>query len=211
MTGETLIELHVGAEGGSALRIVAVHGSARRGGNTDILLERAMAGAREEGAEVRLIRAAELRIAGCRGCEGCRNTGRCVQQDDMQGIYDDFLASGGYIFATPIYGWGPSGQIKLFLDRLYAIVGPLQRRDRKDRKYAALITAFGASDPSTADETVRMFRKICRHVRVDFLDELRVTAQEKGEVLKKPSELAKAEELGRELAHRIKEIKAEDI
>jgi len=188
------------------LKIVAVHGSARRGGNTDILLERAIAGARGEGAEVRLVRAVELKIAGCRGCDGCKQTGRCVQKDDMQGIYDEFLAAGGYIFATPIYGWGPSGQIKLFLDRLYAIVGPLQRRDRKDRKYAVLITAFGSTDPSTADETVGMFRKICRHVRVDFLGELRVTAQEKGEVLKKPRELERAEDLGRDLARRIKRL-----
>jgi len=188
------------------LKIVAVHGSARRGGNTDILLERAIAGARGEGVEVRLVRAAELKIAGCRGCEGCKETGRCVQRDDMQGIYDDFLAAGGYIFATPIYGWGPSGQIKLFLDRLYAIVGPLQRRDRKDRKYAALITAFGASDPSTADETVGMFRKICRYVRVDFVGELRVTAQERGDVLEKPQELKAAEDLGRDLARSVKGI-----
>jgi len=188
------------------LKIVAVHGSARRGGNTDILLERAIAGAKGEGVEVRLVRAAELKIAGCRGCEGCKETGRCVQRDDMQGIYDDFLAAGGYIFATPIYGWGPSGQIKLFLDRLYAIVGPLQRRDRKDRKCAALITAFGASDPSTADETVGMFRKICRYVRVDFVGELRATAQGKGEVLEKPDDLAKAEDLGRQLARRIKGV-----
>ncbi len=184
--------------------ILAVHGSARRGGNTDILLEHAMKGARSEGATVQLIRVAELRIAGCRGCEGCRETGRCVQQDDMQDYYDAVLAADGYIFATPIYGWGPSGQIKLFLDRLYCLVGLLQRRAKKERKCAALVTAFGASDPSTSDETSRMFRKICRHVRVDFVGELRVSAQEKGEVSRKPQELEKAERLGQELATAIK-------
>ena len=187
------------------MKIIALHGSARRGGNTDILLEHAATGAREEGADVLFIRTAELRIAGCRGCDKCKETGRCVQQDDMQAFYDDFLAADGYIFATPIYGWGPSGQIKLFLDRLYALVGPLQQRDEKDCKYAALITAFGASDPSTADETVGMFKKICRHVRVDLIDDLRVTAQEQGEVLSKPKELEKAERLGRDIARRIRE------
>ncbi len=186
------------------MRIIAVHGSARRGGNTDILLEHAVRGSREEGAEVLLVRAAELKISGCRGCDKCKETGRCVQEDDMQDIYDDFLAADGYIFATPIYGWGPSGQIKLFLDRLYALVGPLQNRGREDHKHAALITAFGSSDPSTADETTGMFRKICRHARVNFIDDLRVTAQDRGEVLTKPHELRKAERLGRDIVRRIR-------
>jgi len=63
----------------------------------------------------------------------------------------------------------------------------LASRDSLDYpERAVLITAFGASDSSTADETVGVFRKVCRHVRVDFLGELRLTAQEKAEVLKKP-------------------------
>ena len=104
-----------------ALIVVALAGSPRRGGNTDILLEQAMAGARDAGAQVEELRLNLLRVRPCQHCDGCIETGVCVIKDDMQAIHRQLRAAGRIILAAPIFFMALPAQAKLVIDRCQAL------------------------------------------------------------------------------------------
>ncbi len=96
-------------------------GSPRQQGNTAILVQEALAGAAELGADVKLLHLDGKDIAFCDGCESCIETGECKVADDMQQIYAEVLAADGIILGTPVYFWNVSAQMKAFIDRTYAL------------------------------------------------------------------------------------------
>ena len=106
------------------MKFVGIHGSARKGGNTDVLLNVALEEAKESGVFVDKIFLADKSIAPCDGCMGCTKTGNCVIDDDAQDIYSRMLESDGIIWATPVYFWSMTGQTKTLMDRTYALLYP---------------------------------------------------------------------------------------
>lgn len=67
--------------------IIGLSGSPRVGGNTDIILQEALAAAKAEDAEVKLIRISDYRIQPCNGCMACFSTKKCVTDDDGESLY----------------------------------------------------------------------------------------------------------------------------
>lgn len=102
------------------MRVLALTGSPRKGGNTETLVAAIMRGVARAGAEGETIRLSDLVIGPCIACGGCQKTGQCVIDDDMQGLYGKILAAEVIILASPIYFYGLSAQTKLFVDRLQA-------------------------------------------------------------------------------------------
>ena len=102
--------------------LLAFVGSARRAGNTDILVSQAMAGAREAGATARRVRLSTLHMEPCRGCMTC-TTGRCRVVDDMGSVLDSMLGARALLFATPVYFWNVSGLMKTLWDRMLPLAG----------------------------------------------------------------------------------------
>jgi multimeric flavodoxin WrbA len=101
--------------------ILIVVGSANRGGNTDTLAERFAEGAREAGHEVQKVFLGDD-IHGCRSCGACQVSRKgCVIKDIMQEIYPLYEKSDTVVLASPVFFATISGQLKAFLDRLYAI------------------------------------------------------------------------------------------
>ena len=100
-------------------KIMAVAASARRNGNSDLLLQHALAGIRsvEPDAEVETMIPFDLSISPCRSCRGCHTTGRCVVQDGMQEIYPKLDACDHMVVATPVYFTTVPGHLKLLIDR----------------------------------------------------------------------------------------------
>jgi len=99
------------------MKVLGISGSPRRKGNTELLLDRALEGARERGADVEKIVLSDLDIHPCRHCDGCADTGLCVVQDDMQRLYTRFRTLDALILAAPIFFMGPSAQTKSMIDR----------------------------------------------------------------------------------------------
>ncbi|MDP6440049.1 MAG: flavodoxin family protein [Candidatus Brocadiia bacterium] len=100
-------------------KVLAVAGSARRNGNSDALLEKALEGIREAepGAEIETLIPYQLSIAPCRACDGCFKTGRCVVKDQMQEIYPRFEACDHLVVASPLYFTSVPGHLKVLIDR----------------------------------------------------------------------------------------------
>ncbi len=103
--------------------LVAIVGSARRGGNTDLLVSAAIAGARLAGARCRRVRLHEISMLHCAGCMRC-TAGRCVsRRDGVAGILEDMRRARALLFATPVYFWNVSGLMKTFWDRMLPLAG----------------------------------------------------------------------------------------
>lgn len=103
------------------MNVVAIYGSPRQGGNSDTLLQQAVAGARQAGAQVVEIRACDMAIEGCRNCGGCDKTGQCIIDDDMQKVYPQLEAADAVILSVPIFFYAPPAQAKALIDRCQAL------------------------------------------------------------------------------------------
>lgn len=101
--------------------VLGLAGSPRRGGNTDLLLEQALAGAESEGAVVERLLLSTLDIRPCRHCDGCLETGICIVNDDMQPIHRKLREVDRLVLAAPIMFMGLSAQAKIAIDRCQAL------------------------------------------------------------------------------------------
>ncbi|MGQ9515132.1 MAG: flavodoxin family protein [Thermoproteota archaeon] len=89
-------------------------------GNTAHLVKSVLDGASKHGAETEMFTFENLKINPCRVCNRCETLGRCVEEDDMQKIYDALTKTDIMVFGTPIYHDHVSAQAKIITDRLYA-------------------------------------------------------------------------------------------
>ncbi|MFP5211767.1 MAG: flavodoxin family protein [Acidobacteriota bacterium] len=102
-------------------KILAVHGSPRRGGNTSYLLDRAVQGAKDAGADVEEVVLRDLKMSPCLEIYGCKKTGRCVIKDDFQALHDKLLECRGLMLASPIFFYTVSAHTKILMDRCQAL------------------------------------------------------------------------------------------
>ena len=118
------------------MNVLGIYGSPRKRGNTDILLDKALEGARSAGAEVTLVYARKLKMSGCLECGGCNKTGKCVVKDDMQTVYPMLQAADVIILASPIFFYGMSAQVKALIDRGQAMWSKrMLEKTREERKH----------------------------------------------------------------------------
>lgn len=98
-------------------KVLVLAGSPRKGGNSDLLCDALIRGARESGNNAEKIYVQDLKIGSCRACYGCRGTGRCVQKDDMDTLLEKMIAADVIVLATPVYFYSMDGQMKTMIDR----------------------------------------------------------------------------------------------
>ncbi|VUT27709.1 MAG: Iron-sulfur flavoprotein [Candidatus Syntrophoarchaeum sp. GoM_oil] len=99
-------------------KLLGLVGSARKNGNTEILIKEALMAAEAEGADVGMIRLTDLDIKPCTGCMACvfKDSG-CRIDDDMEWIFERMIEADGIILGAPTYFLSPAGVIKMFNDR----------------------------------------------------------------------------------------------
>ena len=139
--------------------IVVLSGSPRKDGNTARLAEAVIEGANAADKEVTLFRVAGLQIGGCRGCRHCfKNQGVCIQNDDMPPILNALRKADALVLASPVYYWGVTAQLKLVIDRFFALIQVGMSVQR-----AALLMTCGDSSKAAAEPSISMFRQICAY------------------------------------------------
>ena len=102
------------------MKVVAFNGSARKGGNTAILLGHVLGELAKEGIETELVELAGATIHGCLACRKCsaRKDRRCSQTDDMgNACIDKMAAADGILLGSPTYVADISPEIKALIDR----------------------------------------------------------------------------------------------
>ena len=131
-------------------KICIITSSPRKNGNSDVLAEQFRIGAEESGNKTVTINVRDLELKFCAGCMRCQSVGRCFMNDKMTEICDEVQSSDVLVFATPVYYYSMSGQLKTFLDRL----NPLYVRDNRFKEVYVLATAAD-SDESAMDGVVK--------------------------------------------------------
>lgn len=99
-------------------KVLVISTSLRKNSNSDGLANAFAEGAEAAGNQVEKISLIGKEIAFCRGCLSCQQTGSCVIKDDAVAIEEKVLQAEVLVFATPIYYYEMSGQMKTLLDRL---------------------------------------------------------------------------------------------
>ena len=104
------------------MKVIAVNGSARKGWNTHMLLEKALEGAASKGAQTEIVNLYDINFKGCIGCLGCKRkggeVGRCAIKDDLRPILDNIHGCDALILGSPIYIGEVTGELRSFLERL---------------------------------------------------------------------------------------------
>jgi multimeric flavodoxin WrbA len=187
------------------LKVLAVLGSPRRGGNTEILLDEAIRGAGDRGAEAEKVVLADLKISPCMEIYACKKKGICPIKDDMLGLYEKLDECPRVILASPIFFYSVSATAKAFIDRCQArwarryVLG--QRVSSAVERRGAFISV-GATSGKRLFEGVRLTVKyFFDAIDMVYAEELLIRGvDEKGEILKHPEYLEQAYELGKRMA-----------
>jgi len=99
-------------------KVLIVVASPRKGGNSELLAREFARGAAEAGNQVETVCLREMELNFCRGCLACQKTHHCVISDGASAVQKRVQHADALVFATPVYYYAVSGQLKTFLDRM---------------------------------------------------------------------------------------------
>ena len=98
--------------------VLVISSSLRNNSNSEVLARMAAKGANDAGNRTEFITLKDMDLRFCKGCLACQKTGNCIIKDDMAPVLEKVRNADVLIFASPIYYYGITGQLKTFLDRL---------------------------------------------------------------------------------------------
>jgi len=134
-------------------KVLELSASPRKGGNSDLLCDQFMRGAREAGNQVEKICLSNKRINYCIGCGACQgNGGKCVQKDDMAEVLDKMIAANVIVMATPVYFYTMNAQMKTLIDRTCSRYTEIRNKD------FYFIVAAADSSKRAMERTLEGFR-----------------------------------------------------
>lgn len=180
--------------------VLGIVGSPRKKGNTALLVSEVLRGARASGMRTETVFLGDLAIGECDGCHRCWEGAPCPKTDDMLQLYSHITESDAIVFGTPVYWYGPTALMKLFLDRFVYFNCPENREKIKGTR-AIVVAPFEDDDRETAVPLVCLFEKSFAYLEMKLLSTLLVPGVTKpGEVREKREIMKKAFETGKNLA-----------
>lgn len=182
------------------MKAVIIAGSARHGGNTDILCKAAGGALSEQGFSVSFLYPSDMRISHCTNCGGCDDTGVCVIGDDMHRVYDAVSETDIIILGTPVHFSGMSSILKQVVDRFQCLwVKPPEN----GRKIAGLISDGGSEKPCFRN-IISVSKALAVSIGAEWGGEVTIPSTDRG---LRDDDVRKAHELGLWLADCIKKIR----
>ena len=196
-------------------KVIAFCASPRSGGNTDILIDEALAGARDSGAETEKIMLQKIKLGYCIGCRKCKDkgyAGMCTVRDDMTPLYQKIIDADAIIIGFPIYTGRECAQLSTFMDRWdcferFKFAGGLQ-----PGRVALVIGTWGYAYDDTYDHIIENIMVILKLHKVETIEALSACGFEgmlhgldekrRGVIAKFPRELKKAYDAGAALVSR---------
>lgn len=147
-----------------AKKVLVIETSLRTRSNSDVLAEAFVKGVKEAGHEVEVVSLKDKKIAFCTGCMACQKLGHCVIEDDANAITEKIYNADVVAWATPIYYYEMSGQMKTMIDR----ANSLYPRDYKFREVYLLSVAADdtASTPNHALGGVQGWADCFEHAQI---------------------------------------------
>jgi len=195
------------------LKVLGIVGSKRKNGNTAHLVQQALDTIESMEVETELILLGNHSIRGCMGCEGCKDTYKCVIMDDMQEIQLRMLEADAIIIGSPTYFYNITADMKAFIERCYCF----QVFAEEDRsvwssiievlggKYAVVIAVCEQNDEKDMGFTAEAMSKPLEALGYRVVETVKILkAFEKGEVMQNPEALEKVKRAGEKLIKTIR-------
>lgn len=142
------------------MKIVVLTGSPRRNGNTNHLVGQFIKGAEEAGHEVYRFDCAQRKVSSCIACNRCGMNGQCIFNDDFEELRPHLVAADMVVFATPMYYFGFSSQLKAVIDRFYELNGQI----KSSEKQSALLMAYADTAPEEAKPMLSHYHTLLRYL-----------------------------------------------
>ena len=140
--------------------ILVLNGSPKMSGNTAALVDAFCRGAQEAGHTVHVFNVANLNVHPCTDCQYCfDHAGECVLQDDMKRIMPHLYADDVIVFATPVYFYGFSAQIKTVLDRMICM-----QPSKMTVKGSILLSPYGDTDTTVPKPMIAMYKAFTGYI-----------------------------------------------
>lgn len=190
------------------MKATGIIGSRRKNGNSARLVEESLKPLVNAGFNTEIIHLGDYDIKNCTGCEGCRDSFKCIINDDMHKIYKLIRESDILILSSPTYFYNITGDMKTFLDRLYCY----EFFDKDDRsvwmglgeilggKYAAVIAVCEQHTEKEMGFTADAMRKPLEALGYRVIDTVKSIGLFKpGEASENKTELLKAKKAGEKL------------
>jgi multimeric flavodoxin WrbA len=177
------------------MKILALIGSPRQGSNTEILLNKILEGANDNGNSFEKVRLYDFDISACVDCRKCKRFDfACALQDGMSQLYPKFEEADLILFGTPVYWYGPTAKMKLLIDRMRPFIASEKLKGKK-----GIVVAPSEEGDSCCGPLIEMFKMSFEYLGMSFTGSILAKAYERGEIKNNPIELARAFDLGRSI------------
>lgn len=171
------------------MKIIVLNGSPRKG-NTLTAINAFAEGAKAK-HEVEIVDTYQLNVSPCMGCGACECRKGCVAKDDSNSIVDKIVASDVIVFATPVYWWGMTAQMKMVIDKCYC--RGLQLKGKK----AGVIVVGGSAVDNVQYRLIRdQFGCISEYLQWNILFHNDYCATEKEDLAKDAKAIAELKMIG---------------
>lgn len=141
------------------MKILVITGSPRKNGNSNTLAENFIKGAEEAGHTVVRFDSAFKNVHPCIACNKCGMNGECVFKDDFEFVKANIIDADTVVFATPMYYFGISAQIKAVIDRFYAINGQIHVP-----KKAVLLMTYADTSEKEAQPIISHYEALIKYL-----------------------------------------------
>ena len=170
------------------MKVLALLGSPRKQGNSDILADEVLRGAREAGAETDKVYLDDYTIRPIgEVVDNSRERDDPRSDDDLPGVLEQFLQADLVVVATPVYWFGVSAQMKCFIDRLSSYFNREPYAERFTGKGYVVVVTYGRPDPEHGRSVTEPMKGCVEFLRGRYLGDLSVAAvYEKGSVRELP-------------------------
>jgi len=183
------------------VRVLGIAGSPRRNGNTEILLDEALRGAKESGCDVTKLILNELEILPCQECGGCDETGICVVKDDMQKVFEEIERADFIVLSSPIFFGSLTAQAKAAIDRFQGwwIAKYILKKPRAEEQKGGFFICVGGQERLDFFNNARMIVKnFFATASIKYVGDLYYPGiNKKGEIKKCPEALKESFNVGK--------------
>ncbi len=160
-----------------------------------MILQEALAAAKAEGAEVKLIRISDYRIQPCNGCMGCFSAKKCVIDDDGEKLYKIIMEADGILLGSPSYFQGVTAQMKIFIDRIGFLALARGRKDFAEKVGGVIAVARRSGVSNTCGQMITFLTAV--GIAIPSGGRAFSIGREKGDVAKDQEGIDSARHLGK--------------
>ena len=186
------------------LEMLALIGSPRKQGNTDIMADEVLAGGESAGAITSKIYLDDFCVRPIADvADNSRERDDPRSDDDFPALLERFLTADLIVWSTPVYWQAPSAQMKCFLDRMSSYFNHPDYRDRFKGKGHLVLCAFGRPEPQHGDWITAPMKLTAEVLHGTYVGDVCASVYKRGKVTDMPEIITACRELGTEAVRKM--------